>query len=157
MLKRKSFRSIALCSLAAALLSATAAPAMAGELDQTGRLQIVRPWTNLAVAGSATRLHMKMVNDGPDDLHVIKLTSPIASAVQLVLVEAGSQRVKLPSITLFAHESMDLGRSHVRVTLKGLRRDLRAGEQFPLTFHLAPHGRITTTVTVGDPAVGGAF
>ena len=156
MLKRTSFRSIALCALTAALLSATTAPLIAGEPDQIGRLQIIHPWTDRALAGSATRLHMKMVNDGSDDLHVIKLTSPIASAVELVLVEAGSQRVKLPSITLFAHESMDLGRSRIRVTLEGLRRDLRAGERFPVTFHLAPHGRITTTVTVGDPADGGA-
>ena len=154
--RRKSIRSIALGALATALLSATAAPSFAGESDQIGRHKNVHTWTEQAVAGKATRLHMKIVNDGSDDLHVIKLTSPIATAVALDLVEALGRRVRLPSITIFAHDSLDLDVSHVRVTLESLRRDLRTGDQFPLTFHMAPHGRITITVTVGDPADGGA-
>ncbi len=109
-----------------------------------------------AAAGETTRLHMRIVNDGSDDLHVVMVTSPIATRVRLVLIEARGQPVRIPSITLFAHESMDLDLSQIRVSLEGLRRDIRVGEQFPLTLHMAPFGRITTTVTVGKPAHGEA-
>ncbi len=153
MQQRKVFLSIA---FAAGLYSVSLAPSVADESDQIGRLQFVHPWTGQAAAGEATRLHIKIVNDGSDDLHVVRVTSPIATTVRLVLVEARGQLVRLPSITLFAHESMDLDVSNIRVSLEGLRRDLRSGEQFPLTFHMAPFGRITTTVTVGKPAHGGA-
>ncbi len=151
--QRKVFRSIA---FAAGLFSASPAPSVADESDQIGRLQFVHPWMGQAAAGETTRLHMKIVNDGSDDLHVVKLTSPIATRVRLVLIEARGQPVRIPSITLFAHESMDLDLSQIRVSLEGLRRDIRVGEQFPLTLHMAPFGRITTTVTVGKPAHGEA-
>ena len=156
MYQRKVLRSIAVGAFAVALLHGSPAPSVAGESDQIGRLQFVHSWTGQAAAGGATRLHMKIVNDGSDDLHVVKMTSPIAANVQLVLIEARGQPLRLPSITLFAHDSMDLDLSNIRVSLEGLKRDLRAGEQFPLTFHMAPFGRITTTVTVGGSADGGA-
>ena len=154
--QRKVLRSIGVTAIIAALFSVSPAPSLADDSDQIGRLQFVHPWTGQAAAGEATRLHMKIVNDGSDDLHVIKVTSPIATNVRLVLIEVRGQRVQLPSITWFAHDTMDLDVSNIRVSLEGLRRDLQVGEQFPLTFHLTPIGRITTTVTVGDPADGGA-
>ena len=152
----KVLRSIAVAALAAALLSGSPAPSVANDSEQIGRLRFVHPWTGQAAAGGATRLHVKIVNDGSDDLHVVKVTSPIATRVRVVVIAARGQPVRLPSITLFAHESMDLDLSLIRVSLEGLRRDLRAGEQFPVTLHMAPFGRITTTVTVGEPAHGGA-
>ena len=153
--QRKVLWPIAVAALAAALLSGSPAPSVADDSDQIGRLRFVHPWTGQAAAGETTRLHMKIVNDGSDDLHVVKVTSPIATRVRLVLVEARGQPVQLPSFTLFAHESMDLDLSHIRVSLEGLRRDLRVGEQFPVTLHMAPFGRITTIVTVGEPVHGG--
>ncbi len=154
--QRNVLRSIAVAAFAAALLSGSPAPSVADDSDQIGRLQFVHPWTGQAAAGEATRLHMKIVNDGPDDLYVVKVTSPIATKVQLVLIEVRGQPVHLSSITLFAHETIDLDLSHIRLSLEGLRRDLRAGEKFPLTLHIAPFGRITTSVTVGDSADGRA-
>ncbi len=156
MRQRKVLRPITLAAFIAALLLVSPAPSVADDSDQIGRLRFVHPWTGHAAAGEATRLHLKIVNDGSDDLHVVKVTSPIATSVRLVLIEARGRPVRLPSITLFAHDSMDLDASRIRVSLEGLRRDLRMGEQFPLTFHMAPYGRITTTVTVGDSADGGA-
>ena len=156
MRQRKVLRSIAVAAFSAVLFSITLAPSVADDSDQIGRLQFVHSWMGQAAAGEASRLHMKIVNDGSDDLHVIKVTSPIATNVRLVLIEARGQPVRLPLITLLAHDSMDLDVSDIRVSLEGLRRDLRVGEQFPLTFHMAPFGRITTTVTVGDSADGGA-
>ncbi len=154
--QRKVLRSIAVAVLAAVLHSASPAPSVADDSDQIGRLQFVHSWTGQAAAGEVTRLNMKIFNDGSDDLHVVKVTSPIATRVRFVLIEARGQPVRLPSITLFAHESMDLDLSQIRVLLEGLRQDLRVGEQFPVTLHMAPFGRITTTVTVGEPAHGGA-
>ncbi len=154
--RRNVLPSIAVAALAAALLSGYPAPLVADDSEQIGRLQFVHLWTRQAVAGEAPQLHMKIVNDGPDDLHVVKVTSPIATRVQFVLIEARGQPVQLRSITLFAHETIDLDLSNIRVLLKGLRRDLRAGEQFPLTLHIAPFGRITTRVTVGETVNGEA-
>ena len=139
MRQRKVLRSIADAAFAAALLSGSPAPLVAGDSEQIGRLQFVHPWTGQAAAGEATRLHMKIVNDGFDDLHVVKVTSPIATRVRVVVIAARGQPVHFPSITLFAHESMDLDLSLIRVSLEGLRRDLRAGEQFPVTL---PYGAI---------------
>lgn len=138
------------------LILSNTAQLAANDSDQIGRLQIVHPWTRPAAAGESTRLHLKIVNDGFDDLHVVKFTSPVATKVQLVLVATRGRTVPLHSITVLAHEVMDLGSPHFRVILEGLSRDLWAGEQFPLTLHFAPFGRITTTVTVGETAVGGA-
>ncbi len=149
-------RSVVLATLAAALLSGAPAALVAGDADQIGRLEFVHPWTRPAAAGESTRLHMKIVNDGFDDLHVIKLTSPVATKVRLVLIEARGRKVALPSITVLARETIDLGATHFRLTLVGLRRDLSAGEEIPLTFHIAPAGRITTIVTVREGADGGA-
>ncbi len=149
-------RSVVLATLAAALLVGASAPLAAGDANQIGRLEFVHPWTRSAATGESTRLHMKIVNDGFDDLHVVKLTSPVATKVRLVLIEARGRKVALPSITLLARETIDLGAAHFRVTLDGLRRDLRAGEEISLTFHIAPTGRITTLVTVRDSADGGA-
>ncbi len=128
----------------------------ADDFNQIGRLQIVHPWARPAALGESTRLHMKIVNDGFDDLHVVKLTSPVATNVKIALVAPRGRSVPLDSITVAGHETMDLGMSHIRVVLNGLSRDLWAGEQFPLTLHVAPFGTITTRVTVGDIADGGA-
>ena len=152
----KVVRSIAFAALAAALLSGVPARLAANDSDQIGKLQIVHPWARPAAAGESTRLHMKIVNDGFDDLHVVELTSPVATKVRLVLVATRGRTVPLPSITVLAHEVMDLGSSHFRVMLDGLSRDLWAGEEIPLTFHFAPAGQITTTVTVRESADGGA-
>lgn len=152
----KVLRSVAFAALAAALLTGVPARLAANDSDHIGRLQIVHPWARPAAAGESTRLHMKIVNDGFDDLHVVKLTSPVATKVQLALVATQGRTVSLPSITVLAHEVMDLGSSHFRVMLVGLSRDLRAGEEFPLTLHFAPFGRIITTVTVGETVDGGA-
>ena len=142
--------------LAAAFLLGIPSPLVADDVDQVGRLQIVHPWTRPAARGESTRLYLKIVNDGFDDLHVVKLTSPIAAKVRLVLIAARGEMLQLPSITVAAHETLDLGSAHFRVLLEGLSRDLLPGEQFPLTFHVPPFGRIETRVTVGDPADGGA-
>ena len=149
-------RSVVLAALAAALLSGVSAPLVAGDTDQIGRLEFIHPWTRPAAAGKSTRLHMKIVNDGFDDLYVVKLTSPVATKVRLVLIESRGRKVVLPSITVLARETIDLGATHFRVTLDGLSRDLWAGEEIPLTFHFAPAGQITTTVTVRESADGGA-
>lgn len=151
----KVLRSV-IAMVPAAFLLAIPAPVVAEDVDQIGRLQIVHPWTRPAPAGGSTRLYLKIVNDGFDDLHVVKLTSPIAAKVRLILVAARGETLQLPSITVAAHETIDLGAPHFRVLLEGLRRDLVPGEQFPLTFHVPPFGRIETRVTVGDPADGGA-
>ena len=152
----KVLKSVAFAALAAALLSGVPARLAANDSDHIGRLQIVHPWARPAAAGESTRLHMKIVNDGFDDLHVVKLTSPVATKVRLALVATRGRTVPLPSITVLAHEVMDLGSSHFRVMLDGLSRDLWAGEQFPLTLYFAPLGKVTTTVTVGEIADGGA-
>jgi copper(I)-binding protein len=152
---RKAPRSVAFAALAAALLAAVPAPLAADDSDQIGRLQIVHPWARPAVAGESTRLHLKIVNDGFDDLHVVKLTSPVAARVRLVLIEARGRTVPLGSITVLARETVDLGSPHFRVMLDGLNRDLRAGERIPLTLHFAPFGRITTSVMVGENTEGG--
>lgn len=149
-------RSVVLAALAAALLSGVSAPLVAADADQIGRLEFIHPWMRPAAAGESTRLHMKIVNDGYDDLYVVKLTSPVATKVRLLLIEARGRKVVLPSITVLARETIDLGATHFRVTLDGLGRDLSAGEEIPLTFHFAPAGQITTTVTVRESADGGA-
>lgn len=153
---RKAPRSVAFAAIAAVLVVAGPAPLAAEDSDQIGRLQIVHPWTRPAAAGESTRLHMKIVNDGFDDLHVIKLTSPVAARVRLVLIEARGRTVPLGSITVLARETVNLGSPHFRIMLDGLNRDLRAGERIPLTLHVAPFGRITTSVMVGENADGGA-
>ncbi len=149
-------KSVAFIALAAALLSGVPVRLAANDSDQIGRLQIVHPWTRPAAAGGSTRLHMKIVNDGFDDLHIVKLTSSVATKIQLALAATRGRTVPIPSMTVLAHEVMDLSSSHFRVMLEGLSRDLWAGEQFLLTLHFAPFGRITTTVTVGETADGGA-
>ncbi len=148
--------SVALVALATVLLSGVPTQLAANDTDQIGRLQIVYPWTRPAASGESTRLHMKIVNDGFDDLHVVKLTSPVATKVQLALVAVRGRSVPLPALTVLAHEVMDLGSSQFRIMLEGLSRDLRAGEQFPVTLHFAPFGRITTMVTVGETAGDGS-
>lgn len=153
---RKAPRSVAFAAIAAVLLVAGPAPLVADDSDQIGRLQIVHPWTRPAAAGESTRLHLKIVNDGFDDLYVIKLTSPVAARVRLVLIEARGRTVPLGSITVLARETVNLGSPYFRVMLDGLNRDLRAGERIPLTLHVAPFGRITTSVMVGENADGGA-
>jgi copper(I)-binding protein len=149
-------RSVAIAAIAVALLPGVPAPLFADHFNQVGQLQFVNAWTRPANAGESTRLHMKIVNDGFDDLHVIKLTSPIAAKVRLVLTEARGQTVLLPSITVLARETMDLSSSSFHVILDGLSRDLQDGEQIPLILHIAPAGRITTSVAVGETADRGA-
>ena len=152
---RKAPRSVAFAAIAAAFLLTAPAPLVADDSDQIGRLQIVHPWTRPAAAGESTRLHLKIVNDGFDDLHVVKLTSPVATRVRLVLIEARGQTVPLRSITVLARETVNLGAPHFRVMLDGLRRDLSAGERIPLTLHVAPSGRINTSVMVREITDGG--
>ncbi len=154
--RRWLLKSVAFAVLSAAVLSGVPARLAAEDFNQVGRLQIVHSWARPAALGGSTRLHMKIVNDGFDDLHVIKLTSPVATNVQFALVAPRGRMVPLASITVPAHETMDLGSAHFRIVLDGLSRDLWAGEQFPLTLHVAPFGTITTIVTVGDRAGGGA-
>ncbi len=154
--RRRLLKSFAFAALSAAVLSGVPARLAAEDFNQIGRLQIVHSWARPAALGESTRLHMKIVNDGFDDLHVVKLTSPVATNVQIALIAPRGRSVPLDSITGTAHEIIDLGTSHFRVVLDGLSRDLRAGDQFPLTLHVAPFGTITTSVTVGDSADGGA-
>ena len=149
-------KSAAFAALSAAVLSVVPARLTAEDFNQIGRLQIVHSRAHPAAVGESTRLHMKIVNDGFDDLHVVKLTSPVATNVRISLIAPHGRSVPLNSITVTAHEIIDLGTSHFRVVLDGLSRDLRAGENFSLTLHIAPYGTITTSVTVGDVADGGA-
>ena len=134
--------------------------ASAGTTD-FGELWIVDPVAYEAQPGTDTKLEIGFINEGLSEIHVVRVTSPVARGAQFRL-EGVERASVIQAISVPADDSLSLEEPTVWVELKGLHRGLRAGERIPITLHLANGALVTVEAEVAPspaeqlaPALGG--
>jgi copper(I)-binding protein len=122
------------------------------------KLRIEKVWARPGVAMAATpgnsAIYMVIHNDGAAADRLIGATADIAKAVEIhqTKVEGGmAQMMRVAGIDVPAKSTVELKPGGFHVMLVGLRRDLKAGEKFPVTLRFQKAGRITLTVEVRTP------
>jgi copper(I)-binding protein len=106
-----------------------------------GQMQLDDIWVNgpqgVAAGGSAP-LHVAMTNDSDRDDTLVRVTTPVA------------RRVTLPrdGITIPPGEQVNL-EYRTDLQLQGMRRALKPGQWFPVTFEFARAGAVTVDVVAG--------
>ena len=135
--------------LLTAILLALAAvsPSTAAPAQQYGPLTITAARASLA--GATARLQLTILNDGYDDLQVLRVSTPAAGAARFRFGKEGQVATTLETLYLPAEESLDFRAAEMWIELDALPRPLAPGESFPLTLHFVGGGSATLDVTVG--------
>jgi copper(I)-binding protein len=122
------------------------------------KIRIEKVWARPGVAMAATpgnsAIYMVIHNDGANADRLIGATASIAKAVEIhqTKMEGGmAQMMRVAGIDVPARGAVELKPGGFHVMLIGLRRDLKAGEKFPVTLRFQKAGRITLTAEVRAP------
>jgi len=132
------------------------------------KIRIANAWARPGVAGAATpaghmgtkampgnsAIYMVIYNDGTAGDRLVGATTGVARTVELhrTTVEGGmAQMMKVAGIDVPAKGKVELKPGGLHVMLIGLKRDLRVGEQFPVTLTFQRSGQVRLTVGVRAP------
>jgi periplasmic copper chaperone A len=131
----------AVAALAAAPLAANAA----------GGLEVLRPWSRPAVAGTNGVGYLVIASHGRRAAVLEKVESAVAARVEMhassmaggVMSMAKVDRIEIP-----AGGETTFGPGGYHLMLIGLTRTLKAGDQAPVTLSFAGGARLTARLTV---------
>lgn len=129
----KTIRNLGGAVCAALVLLSTNPVAADATLRVGDDLKIDSTSTQPAPAGGCTRVRLRLVNDGTNDVHLLGGSSAVAERARLVARIDPVNAVTLPSIAIPAQETLDLDSSHLWFELCGLNRPLATGDSFTLT------------------------
>ena len=104
-------------------------------------------------AGSASaKLLMTISNEGPEDVHLLYVSTPIAKGCSFVFeTRPGSSR-DLESIAIRADQTVRFDGGFLWIKLSGLYLELDEGDRIPVTLHFLGGNDITILVPVEDGA-----
>ena len=129
----------------------------------TAAPRVENAWSRPAASMGVT--YATIVNPGDRPVRVVGASSPVARTVQLhesMAMGGGSMHgmqmgamgmKEVSAIVVPAHGSVTLRPGGYHVMLIGLRRALRVGERFPVTFRFANGTATTTQVHVENRAM----
>ena len=141
-------RTIALGALTGLMASAALAQGY-----QARSISIQHPWSReTAVGQAAGGGFMTITNSGVGIDRLVSGTTPVAAEVQLhtMTMDGGVMRMRqvTDGIAVPARGSVELRPGSIHVMFVGLKRQLRRGERFPVTFQFQRAGRVTVQFAV---------
>ena len=145
---------------------ALAAAAFAGPLTASaaGTVEVLRPWSRPAVAGTNGVGYLVVANHGRAVEVLEKVESPIAARVEMhsSSMAGGVMSMKrLEKAPVPAGGRITFGPGGYHLMLIGLKRSLKPGDQAPATLIFASGARVTTafavTAGLGAPGTDGGL
>jgi hypothetical protein len=124
-------------------LSACASPALTAN----------NVWARPGVAGGNSAIYATISNPGQADA-LVQARCDVAAAVELHMTKMESGVMKMQaqdSITLPANSQAKLEPGGLHIMLINLRRDLKAGDKFPVTLRFQHAQEMTLEVQVKEP------
>lgn len=141
------------CCLAAAPLS----PALAQ--SPSPGIAVSSAWARATPPGAKTgAVYATLANKGQRTDRLVGIVTPTADEAQLHIAtnDNGVMRMRpVPTFELKPGEQVVLKPGAMHVMLMGLKRPLKAGESFPLTFEFAHAGKVEAPVTVAKAGAMG--
>ncbi len=110
-------------------------------------------------AGTASaKLLMTISNEGPDDVHLLHVSTPIAEGCSFVFESRPGLWQDLESIAIRADQTVRFDDGFLWIKLSGLFLELEEGDRIPVTLHFLGGADITILVPVENgPAVPDRF
>lgn len=117
---------------------------------QSNQLEIKDAWARATVGKTSVgAVYLSILSSTPDRL--VSAATPVATKVDLMTMEGGSGMMKmsyLKSIDVPADKPVTLTPDGLHIWLAGLKRPLKAGENFPLTLTFEKAGQRQVTVAI---------
>ena len=105
-------------------------------------------------AGSASaKLLMTISNDGPEDVHLLDVSTPIAEGCSFVFESRPDSWRDLESIAIRADQTVRFDDGFLWIKLSGLFLKLEEGDRIPVTLHFLGGAKITILVPVENGPV----
>ena len=123
----------------------------------TGQMMVQDSWSRATPAANGVA-YMTIFNHGHGMDRLIAVESPIAKKVELHThsMKDGVMRMRrISAIEVHPGEPAVLSPGGNHVMLMGLKRKLKAGERFPVTFVFEKSGKVTVDVAVGKAGAMG--
>lgn len=153
-------RTLLIVTAALAAIAAPLAAPLAASAPRT--LEVLKPWSRPAVAGTTAVGYMVLANHGRAGDVLQKVESPIAARVEVhsTTMAGGVMSMKKEEkVAVPAGGQITFGPGAYHLMFIGLTRTLSAGDQAPATLTFASGARITVQFTVsagmGPPGAGG--
>ncbi len=140
-------------TLTLAALTGLLASAALARSHPSQSISIQNPWSReTAVGQSAGGGFMTITNNGSSEDRLVSGTTPVAAEVQLhtMSMDGGVMRMRqlAKGIAIPANGSVELRPGSFHAMFIGLKRPLRQGERFPVTFQFQRAGRVTVQFAV---------
>jgi copper(I)-binding protein len=127
------------------LFALALAVAVAGGAEGAGGLQVLRPWSRPAVAGTNAIGYMVLANRGAGADVLEKVESPLAARVEMhsSAMAGGVMSMKQESqVSVPAGGEVIFGPGAYHLMIIGLTRTLQAGDSVPATLSFASGAKI---------------
>lgn len=146
--------------IAAAVLFLVAAPAGLGRsgADAPGSIEVRQVWSRSVAQGRVGVLYATIVDRGEPD-RLLGAETPVAEKVEMheSLTENGIMKMRpVEALSLAPGQPIVLKPGGCHMMLVGLRRALREGDTFPITFRFAEAGPVSATVHVAKAGAASA-
>jgi len=117
-------------------------------------IEVENLWARSALQGGNGAVYMLLQNRSNEDDALAGASSDVAEVVEIHLSQMKSdgtmEMTKQESIALPADGEVELKPGGYHVMLIGLKQDLKAGDEFPLTLHFKNRVDMTLSVPVMD-------
>lgn len=97
-----------------------------------GRVTIADVNATQALQSGTSKLRFSVENGLGRVFHLLEITTPVADTAMIVGRIGSDETAVLDSAAVPQHGRLDLNTSHVWVELKGLKKALVAGDEFPV-------------------------
>jgi periplasmic copper chaperone A len=120
--------------------------------DMTKDVTIKNFWARSGMKDDNSAVYMFLQNDTKQEDELIGVFSDVAQAVEIHLsrmkTDGTMEMIQQKSIALPAGGEVELKPGSYHVMLIGLKQDLKAGNEFPLTLYFKNHEDITLSIPV---------
>ena len=119
-------------------------------LAQPGAIQVQQVWSRAAPQGRVGVLYMTITDQGAPD-RLVGIETPVAEKAELheSVAEGGVMKMRpVAAAPVEPGKPLILKPGGYHVMLMGLRRSLKAGDEFPATIRFAQAGAISVTAHV---------
>jgi copper(I)-binding protein len=143
-------------------LTAALAAVAALAAHAAGAIEVLKPWSRPAVAGTNAVGYMVLANHGRTADVLQKAETPIAARVEMhasSMAGGAMSMAKVDKVSVPAGGETTFGPGGYHLMLIGLTKTLKAGDQEPVTLSFASGAKITARFVVsagmGPPAMAG--
>ncbi|HLG89700.1 MAG TPA: copper chaperone PCu(A)C [Alphaproteobacteria bacterium] len=106
-------------------------------------------------SATTAAIYLNITNNGTDDDALIGIATPVAQKAELHSTTNDHGIMKMSAVAeqpVKAGEKLEIKPGGLHIMLTGLKRPLKAGDQFLLTLTFRKAGQVETTVAVQAPA-----